>query len=319
VDRDWRAVVAALLRVLSSAHFDSETIAGQQRLLRRLVEAEREVAAAAAARAGLVALYPAARATVRPPVAYAPVAPSALEAFRREVVRPNRLTLVVSGPVPPEEVKRQVADATADWVPGPDPGPAPDPGPPPRTGPFRIEMVADESAVWVGCRGPRPDEEDYAAAVLGMEALARGMGARLFRRLRDDLGLVYGATGQVVAAASWPYMYVLATCEEGQAARVTAEIRAELAKLAAEELSSRELERARRLAGIELLRLRMSNWEAAQYLSSLAAIAPLSPASSGNWRLLDDLQGVGPARLRAFFERWWSHPTVVQVLGRPAS
>jgi predicted Zn-dependent peptidase len=313
-DRNWEDVVRGLLTALTSPRFEGGTVAYQQQLLRRGAEAERELPAAVARRAGLVALYPAAVATVRPAAAYLPVSASALAALWQQVLKPNRVVLAVSGPVEAAAVKAVIEEAAGTWVPGPDVQPPKSLGQASQ-GPYRLEMTAAASAVWVGARGPEPDDADYPAAVVGMEALARGLGSRLFRRLRDELRLTYDVTGQVVAGRQWPYLYVLATCGEEQVTKASAEIRDQIGRMADEALPEGELTRARRAAVLELTRLRMSNYGAAQYLCSLAAMAPGYVEAGSPWRLGADLEAVGSDRLREACGRFWRTPTVVQVFG----
>lgn len=314
VDRNWRAVINVLTSVLSTSIFGKETIVGEQRILQRLVAADREVASTVARQAGLATLYPAAMGELRPAAAYTGVRPGVLAEFRNRVVRPNRMTIVVSGPVKADEVRAMVKGWAGALVPGPDQQPRTVFGGRPYAGVLRVKMGGTDSAVWVGARAPTPEDPAYPEAVVGMVLLARGMGSRLFVRLRDDLGLTYGSTGQVMASDVWPSMYVLTSCDAAQASKVTAEVRAELGKLADEEAQEGELTRARRRAEMDLERLRMSNWQTAHYLSSMATMAPGMFTGGKCWELLQDLEAVGPGRLRSFFERWWQAPSVVQVL-----
>lgn len=314
-DRHGKQVLQALLGLLGTSEFDKELIAGQQRLLRRLVEAQEEVASAAASRAGLAALYPAAADLLKPAAAYRPVAAAALTTFWRQVLKPNRLAIAVSGPLKTEEVRRAVEQATGAWVPGPDLTP---PGPGRRgaaRGIVRLHVGGEESAVWVGARGPRLDEEDYPVAIVAMMALAHGMGSRLFRRLRDELGTTYGVNGHVVAGQAWPHMYVIATCGAEDVGRVTAEIQRELERMAEEDLTAKELERARNMAVLNLEQVRMSNWQTVQYLGMLALLNPQAPAEGRAWAVLEEVARVEAMRLRRFFAEWWDRPSIVQVIG----
>jgi len=315
-DRHGKEVLDALLGLLSTREFDRETVAGQQRLLRRLVEAEAEVASAVASRAGVAALYPAAADLVKPAAAYSPVPASTLTAFWRQVLKPNRLAIAVSGPVKTEEVRRAIEEAMGAWVPGPDLGPLRPGRRGASQGIVRLRMAGEESVVWLGARGPRPDEEDYPVAIVGMMALAHGLGSRLFRRLRDELGVSYAVGGHVVAGQSWPHMFVMATCEAGDVARVTAEIQGELERMAQEEVSLKELERARNMAVLDLQQVRMSNWRTAQYLATLALLSPQAVGEGRAWAVAEEVARVEAGQLRRFFARWWAQPSVVQVIGR---
>lgn len=315
-DRHGKQVLETLLGLLGTSEFDRELIAGQQRLLRRLVEAQEEVASAAASRAGLAALYPEAADLLKPAAAYGPVAASALTAFWRQVLKPNRLAIAVSGPLKTEDVRRVVEQATGAWVPGPDLG-SPRPGRRrPTRGIVRLHMAGEESAVWVGARGPRPDEEDYPVAIVAMMALAHGMGSRLFRRLRDELGTTYAVSGRVAAGQAWPHMFVIATCDADDVERVTAEVQRELERMAEEEVAPKELERARSMAVLNLEQVRMSNWRTVQYLGTLALLNPQTLAEGRAWAVVEEAAKVDARGLRRFFAEWWDRPSVVQVIGR---
>jgi predicted Zn-dependent peptidase len=313
---DGQAVLQALLNSLLAVHFESETIRAQQRLMIRQYEADQEVPISVARRAGLAALYPASATALVPECAARPLVPLALQTWFKTHVLPNRVTVTVSGRADPAEVRRTVEEATATWLPGPE-VPSGGAGPvPPVLGPVRVDMISDESVVWIGARGPKRMDDDYGAALVAMIALAHGMGSRLFRRLRDDLGLVYSADGQVVTGRLWPYMYVVATSGFAGVNRVTSETTEELRRLSADRLSPAEIERARSFAAMELLRMRMSNAGAADFLSVSGALSPALPPSESFWDLADQVQAVGPDRLQAFFARWWRTPSVIQVLGR---
>lgn len=314
-DRHGLEVLNALLELFGTRDFDTSLIAAQQVLLRRFAEAQEEVAAAVAKRAGLAALYPAAAELLKPAAAYRPVAATTLSAFWRQVLRPNRIALTVSGPVTMEQVRRVVEDVMGGWVPGPDLRPLRSGGPV-ASGVVRLHVGGEESAVWVGARGPRPDEEDYPVALVGMIALAHGMGSRLFRRLRNELGLTYAVSGHVVAARSWPHMYMAATCEPANVARVCGVIQTELQRVAREGMAPKELERAKNMAVLNLQQVRMSNWQAAQYLSTLALLNPRAMSEEKPWAIVDDLRAVEAEQVREFFAKWWMRPSIVQVISR---
>ncbi|MCX7598215.1 MAG: insulinase family protein [Armatimonadetes bacterium] len=315
-DRHGLHVVSALLRLFGPRDFGSDLITAQQSLLRRFAEAQQEIAAAVASRAGLAALYPDAANLLKPAAAYRPVAASTLSAFWRQALRPNRLAVAVSGPVSMEDVRRALEDVAGAWVPGPDIGPPPSGRRAHPQGIVRLRIGSEESAVWVGVRGPKPDDEDYPVAIVGMMALAHGMGSRLFRRLRDELGVTYAVSGRVVASRSWPHMYVAATCEAADTPRVSGEIQKELQRMAREDLSPKELERARNMAVLNLEQVRMSNWQAVHYLSTLALLNPSIMSDGRTWAIVEDVKTVDAGQVKEFFARWWDRPSVVQVIGR---
>ena len=312
---DAPAATRALVKALLDPHFDTETIRVQQRLMIRQYQAEQEVPVSAARKAGLAALYPASAAALIPECANLVISPTTLQAWLKGHVFPNRVTLAVSGRVGPAEIRRIVEEATATWLPGPE-VPVAGPGPASATGMVRSEMSSDESVVFLGARAPKRTDEDYATSLVAMIGLAHGMGSRLFKRLRDDLGLAYTVDGQVVNGSLWPYMFVLVTCTTPNVDRVNSEVAEELGRLSTGPMEPAEIDRARRFADMELLRIRMSDAGTADFLSASVALLPSMPPSGDLWSLADRVQAVGPDRLQAFFARWWHAPSVVQVLGR---
>ncbi len=313
---DGPAATKALIKTLVDPHFEAETIRVQQRLMIRQFQADQEVPISTARRAGLAALYPASAAALVPECANLVISPTALQDWLKAHVVPNRVTLAVSGRVDAAEIRRNVEEATATWLPGPE-VPAGGAGPAPAAvGSLRSDMIADESVVFIGARAPKRSDDDYPTSLVAMIGLAHGMGSRLFKRLRDDLGLAYTVDGQVVNGSLWPYMFVIATCTALNVNRVSSEATEELGRLSTESLEPAEIDRARRFADMELLRIRMSNAGAADFLSASVALLPSLPPSGDLWSLADKVQTVGPDRLQAFFARWWHAPSVVQVLGR---
>ena len=266
---DAPAATRALVKALLDPHFDTETIRVQQRLMIRQYQAEQEVPVSAARRAGLAALYPASAAALIPECANLVISPTTLQAWLKGHVFPNRVTLAVSGRVDPAEIRRIVEEATATWLPGPESA----------TGMVRSEMSSDESVVFLGARAPKRTDEDYATSLVAMIGLAHGMGSRLFKRLRDDLGLAYTVDGQVVNGSLWPYMFVLVTCTTPNVDRVNSEVAEELGRLSTGPMEPAEIDRARRFADMELLRIRMSDAGTADFLSASVALLPSMPPS----------------------------------------
>lgn len=315
-DRSWQAAVAHVLDLVFKVHFDISRVRAAQAILRRADEAENEVPTAVASRAGLAALYPAAARYMRPAVAWAPVTLRLIRQFYRAHFTPNTVAIAVSGPVEAPTVEGYVEEATRSLLPGPAKQPAGMVALPMRQRKQRIVLAADQSVVWFGARAPRPGAPDYAAAIVAVTMMAQGMGSRLFRRLREELSLAYTVQGQVMAGNLWPYMYVMCTCKAGDVSRAAAEINDELERAGQELAEAAEVERARRVAETEVLKLQMSNWQGAQYLATVATLLPDSFAEWTPARLAHGLSSVEAEEVREVVRKWWSKRTVVEVVGR---
>ncbi|MCD6362230.1 MAG: insulinase family protein, partial [Armatimonadetes bacterium] len=315
----WRASVDVVLDLIFKVHFDNSTVRVCQAILRRLVEARGEMPSVAAAKAGVAALYPLAGRQQIPLIAWSVRPTAVLQEFCSRYLVPNRTSLAVSGAVPVDEVYKQVRRATAELLPGPGPVEIPSSTSASSGRTIRLSMYSDESAVWVGAVAPSPCQPDYRYAIVTMTLLSTGMGARLYKRLREELGIVYGISGQVMTGNLWPYMYVLCMCRRSKVSQVAAEIRQILEDIANNGPKPAELERARNQAKRQLLEIEMSNWRSAQYLSVMDCLLGEKVANSlcgQPRRLAEAMDTIRPEHIRQFVAKWWAKPVVVQVIGR---
>lgn len=100
--------------------------------------------------------------------------------------------VVVGGPDPAAETWDRAAAALTGWTTSATP---PAVAPLPRRGPFARTLVGGgapgRSRLRLAMPSPARHEPGYAAARLSAAVLAGGPASRLYRRLRDELGLVY--------------------------------------------------------------------------------------------------------------------------------
>jgi zinc protease len=312
----WRLALATVLDLLFKAHFDALAIRTQQAILRRLEEVRAAQITTSAQRWGEESLYPVLVSRRQLGAAWAAFSPTSLAAFYQRYFVPNRVLLVVSGPLAPEEVYKEVAGATAALLPGQY---APSRGllaAPAQEGRRRVVLGDSEAVVWVGARAPTPASPEYPVAVVAATALGEGMGSRLFRRLRDELGIAYTVEAQVMTRQLCPYMYVLCTCAAADLSRARSEMEEQLDLLAREPLGGEELERAREFAATQARLLELSNWDAAHYLGAMGLLAPGQPHASSAAVLAEEMRQVSAEQVQAFVRNWWSKRVVVEVTGQ---
>ena len=203
--------------------------------------------------------------------------------FHRRFVAPNNLVLTVFGNVNADEVRKKVeakfgAMKSAKTV---FPPTSPDPL---RADARKVQNVPKEQAVLlIGYSGADLFSKDRFALELLSEAYS-GQGSRVFRRLRDELGLCYyvGASQLLGLDPGYFAFYVgttpqnVATCEK--------EIFAELEKLEANGLSDEELTRAKN----SIIGQRRVHMQDNSELSLLVGTDELCGLGYDNFRTMDD-------------------------------
>jgi zinc protease len=129
------------------------------------------------------------------------------------------------------------------------------------------------------------------------EELLSGMASGLFRRVREEKGLAYFVGASRVELADQGMFYLYGGTHAGAAATVEAEMRAELARLAAGAFEPGEVESAK-------LRLRVGRREARQSCMArlggalVREVAGLGANYEQRWEAL--LEAVDEARVAAF-------------------
>ena len=203
--------------------------------------------------------------------------------FHRRFVAPNNLVLTVFGNVNADEVRKKVeakfgAMQSAKTV---FPPTSPDPL---RADARKVQNVPKEQAVLlIGYSGADLFSKDRFALELLSEAYS-GQGSRVFRRLRDELGLCYyvGASQLLGLDPGYFAFYVgttpqnVGTCEK--------EIFAELEKLEANGLSDEELTRAKN----GIIGQRRVHMQDNSELSLLVGTDELCGLGYDNFRTMDD-------------------------------
>ncbi len=188
-----------------------------------------------------------------------------LRALYRAALRPEHLAVAVVGDVEPDRVFEFLERALVELEPCGNLAEEPAPPRPPREPVVRREPAGLEQAhVVVGFLGARiQDPHRYALRVLN--AVLTGQGGRLFRRLRDEMGLAYAVTSTCVEGLDPGYLagYIATSPENVQQAREG--LLDEITRLAAAPPSGEELEQAKRkLVGSFEIALQENQMQATQ-------------------------------------------------------
>jgi zinc protease len=178
---------------------------------------------------------------------------------------PERLAVAVAGDVDPDLVHEffllalEHLDGTGS-LPAAPPPPTPPDGPRIR----RVDAPIEQAHVVVGFLGTQIQSPDRfpLRVVNGMLA---GQGGRLFRKLRDELGLAYAVTSACVEGLAPGYLAGYIATAPDNAERSRQGLLDEFARLAGDALGADEVEQAqRKLAGGFEIALQENGFQAAQ-------------------------------------------------------
>lgn len=131
--------------------------------------------------------------------------------FHRAGYHPDRTILGLWGDFESAAVKALVEKNFGDWARSTAPSPAPPAAP--TAGPGIVGFVqkddVNQTNLRIGHLGGRLDDPDYYALNVMAEILGGGLSARLFRRVRSDMGLAYAAFGTWDAEYDYPGTFYL--------------------------------------------------------------------------------------------------------------
>lgn len=243
-------LVAKLLAEPALAPSELERVRGDRRTaLQQRPDRPREVAGLML----LAALYggdrPYGHAIAGTEAHLAAISPGDVRRFYEERWQPARATLILAGDLDAERLVARLEPTLGRWKATARSAPARlagKPSRPPAPSLLVAERVgAEQTEVRVGLIGPaRGDPRFYAFEVL-RTALGGGFTSRLTQRLREDLGITYGAS----AVMDWrvrPGPFFIGTAiEAAQTASGVVEIFAILRDLASRELPPDELEKTK--------------------------------------------------------------------------
>jgi zinc protease len=185
--------------------------------------------------------------------------PDELAAFHRATWRPDSMVVAMSGDVATADALARLETCFAGWPAPSEPPPAwPPKGSalvPPRPGVYVVERDIPQAKIVFGHLGAQQrgwDDPDEPV----LEVMSKALGARLLRRLRGELGLVYRAEASFEVGFEDPGIFqVFLETENASAARAIQAAIAEVRRLREEPVPEPELAFARKslLDGFPLL------------------------------------------------------------------
>jgi len=125
-----------------------------------------------------------------------------LVSYHAKTFRPDATTIAVFGDFKTEDMKRRMAQLFGDWKAQ---GVLPTygaPAPPPARGSVNYVEKKDveQTFIFLGHPGLRYDDPDYPAVRVMTDLLGGGFASRIFKKVRTEMGLAYGAGGFMVPA-----------------------------------------------------------------------------------------------------------------------
>lgn len=233
----------------------------------------------------------------------------ALLAQYREVFRPERMVLAVSGPLPRERVVKAAARLFGEL---PRSAGAPAEPPPvraPQGGRQVLELPAQQAQVLVGYLGPGLGDPEYPAVRVLGAVLGGGMSGRLFVEARGTRGLAY-SVGILTTYRTGPaFVVAYLGTERRNAARAEAAVLRELDRIGgAAPVTEEELARAKAYVLGNLALDRRTNARQAWYLAFFEAVG-------AGWdfpaRYAKALEAVTARDVAAAARRYLVRPTIV--------
>jgi zinc protease len=132
----------------------------------------------------------------------------------------------------------------------------------------------DNAVVLLATACPGPDRPEFAAATVLHAVLGQGEGSRLFRALRDRLGLTYSIVSDVSPSRLCGMMAISVSCEPKQTAEVFRIMQSEVAALKVHPPTEDEVQRARAYLTSSYILGHQRNAEVAHYLGLFEVLSP---------------------------------------------
>jgi zinc protease len=196
---------------------------------------------------------------------------AALQAHYAAIYRPDRMVLAVSGHVPGDRVLRVAERLFRATPPATAPGTAGPVAATPRGDRRVVERAVQQAQVLVGYLGPSLTEPDYPAVRVLATVLGGGMAGRLFTELRDKRGLAY-SVGVLSSFRTGPSFVTYMGTAPASAEAAEAGVLSEIDRIRVEQVSERELARAKAYLLGNLAMDRRTNARQAWYLAFFEVI-----------------------------------------------
>ena len=309
--RHWEALLALVAEVALAPAFPSEEIEKERRLLLSQLRTRADNPFPAGFDALVRELYgphPYAWPSLGRRASLERLGREALVGRYRELYRPDRMVLAVSGQVARARVVK-AAERLFGKLERPAAAIPPPPPVPPRTAGRRVlERPVHQAHVLVGYRGPGLTEPAYPALRVLGAVLGGGMASRLFVELRDKEGLAY-SVGALAPYRTGPAFLVayLGTAPASLEAAEAGVLR-ELARLRTERVGPDELARAKAHLLGRLAMDRRTNARRAWYLAFFEVVG-------AGWdfpeRYARALEAVTAEDVAAAAARWLTGPTII--------
>jgi len=311
----FEVALDVVAEAVQSPAFDPEEVEKQQAVAQEAAVAARGdpfQEAYLAFREALYPYHPYGSLTLGRPGSLAGIRRDELVSFHQENYLPNRAVLAICGGVGEARVMAAVRRAFGDWAPG---LPAPVQVLPPVSLTIS-DLVARERPVRrahmiIGFPAPASAEGDYYAIQLIDSILGGGATARLPRRLRDEMGLVYDVSSFYPTLVHESHFAVYAVTEPRQLETVKAQILELVGALADSPVPEGELSRAKAylLGSYALSHQRMKDQAYA-----LAWYETLGLGLDFGERYTAAVQAVTPEQIQQAAQRLFQHFVLAVVL-----
>jgi zinc protease len=186
---------------------------------------------------------------------------------------------------------------------------------PAEIGDFIEERPREQAVVFQAFPGPGLKSPDFYVGEVADE-LFSGMSSRLFERVREEKGLAYFVRSSRVSAPHAGMFYFYAGTHPTQANAVLEEFDAEIARVAAGELTADEFARAcTRLKAARRMSLQTNGARALQ-----AGLHALLDQPVDDWKNYDrHIDSVTPADVQVFTQRYLARGARTQLVVQPAA
>jgi zinc protease len=317
--RNWEALLGLLAEVALRATLPNEEVERERRLIQSALQTRGDTPFQRAFDVVLHDLYgphPYAWPSVGRRESIERIDRAALQAHYAAIYRPDRMVLAVSGHVPGKRVVRVAERLFRTLAPTAPPAAVGGPGATPRAERRVVERPVQQAQVLVAYLAPSLTEPDYAAARVLGTVLGGGMSGRLFTELRERRGLAYsvGMLGTFRTGPSFLVTYMGTAPPTAEAAE--AGVLAEIERIRGEQVSERELARAKAYL---LGNLAMDRRTSARHAWYLAFFEVVGAGWDFPERYVRAVEAVTAADVARVAQRYLTRPTVVVLQPPKAS
>jgi predicted Zn-dependent peptidase len=308
--RNWEALLGLVAEVALRPTLPNEEIERERRLIQSVLQTRGDTPFQRAFDAVMQDLYgahPYAWPSAGRRESIERIDRAALQAHYAAIYRPDRMVLAVSGHVPGDRVLRAAERLFRATPPAAAPVTAGPVAATPRGDRRVVERPVQQAQVLVGYLGPSLTEPDYPAVRVLATVLGGGMSGRLFTELRDKRGLAY-SVGVLSSFRTGPSFVTYIGTAPASAEAAEAGVLSEIDRIRGEQVSDRELARAKAYLLGTLAMDRRTNARHAWYMAFFEVIG-------AGWdfpeRFERAVEAVTVADVARVAGRYLTRPTVV--------